>query len=478
MSEKKESVVCVDLDGTLVQSDTLAESLAVLLHQSPWVLLLIPFWLLAGRACLKYQLARRFKLNAALLPYNDSVIRYIKNRKESGAKIVLVTAASQLVAEVVAEQVGLIDEVVASDGRCNLKGQEKAECLVERYGEGGFDYIGNSRSDLPVWRCAKGKILVDAPAGCKGWLRSRGYEFEVLQERCSKFKKLLIFLRAIRVQQWVKNTLVFVPVLMAHQWLNHEKMSALLLVFIAFSFAASSVYLVNDLVDLDNDRVHRYKKFRPFAAGRLSLFVAIFGSPLFLVAAILLALSVSQLFLAILLLYYLISSFYSFWLKKLALVDIIVLAILYTIRVMAGGYGAEVDMSPWLLAFALFWFLSLACVKRFSELLAVADGKQSQVSGRGYLAKDLATIGVFGVVSGYISILVVALYLQSIEVLKLYQRPAWLWLACPVLLYWVSRVWLLAQRGEIKEDPILFAVTDRVSYFVLGIGLLIMLAAL
>ncbi len=478
MPNKSKEVVCIDLDGTLVRSDTFLESFAVLLREAPWTLIFLPFWLLGGRANLKSKIARRAKLNIALLPYNDEVLDYIKERKRRGAEVVLATAADQSIADAVAVHLGGFDQVLASDGGRNLKGRKKARLLIDRYGEGGFDYLGNSNSDLAVWEHSKGKVLVGSSRSCADRLRGNGLDFEWLDKGSSAFSTILLFLRAIRVQQWVKNLLLFIPLLMAHQWLDPIKLKALLCAFVAFGCAASSVYLVNDLVDLENDRTHRYKRIRPFASGRLSLLVAIIGSPILLLLAVLLAALISKLFLGTLVLYYLVCSLYSFWLKKLALLDIIVLAVLYTIRVLAGGYAADVEMSPWLLAFALFWFLSLACVKRFSELLAVVDGKQAEAKGRGYLARDLNSIGVFGIVAGYMSILVVALYLQSAEVLKLYERSMWLWLACPVLLYWISRVWLLAQRGEIREDPILFAITDRVSYIVLGLGILVMMAAM
>lgn len=479
MPGRSAAVLCVDLDGSLLRTDTLWECLVAVIRESPWLIVVIPFWLCRGRAALKRRLAEHASLTFQLLPYNQAVLDLIKEAREQGKQVVLATASDQLIADQVASQLGCFDQVFASDGVSNLKGRKKADLLIAHFGQQGFDYIGDSCSDLPVWQAANKSIVVGkASSRCKRKLQSLAGSVEFVGAEVSLFNGLGSIVKALRLQQWVKNLLLFVPVIMAHQWSNYSKVAALLLAFIAFGLTASSVYLVNDLIDLENDRIHIKKCSRPFAAGGLSLAFGIIIAPVFFVLALLLALALPDLFVLTLITYFLLSSCYTFWLKRLVLLDIIVLAVLYTLRVLAGGYAVDVKVSPWLLAFALFCFLSLACVKRFSELLRLSESKQGVASGRGYLATDINSVGTFGIAAGYISVLVVALYLQSAEVLKLYQRPNWLWLICPLLLYWISRVWLLAQRGQVNEDPIIFAVTDRASYVISGLSMLLILAAI
>ena len=452
--------LCVDLDGTLIKTDTLVESLLSVLKSRPLDFLRVPLWLLSGRARLKRELAARASLNVAALPYNVELVEFLRDEQASGRPIFLVSATDRSIADAVAEHVGLFQEVIASEGTVNLKGARKMEALRSRFGSRGYDYAGNEIADVPVWSEANAAIVVNAPPGL-----AKRTTTPVARTFAPRANRVRTVLRALRVQQWVKNLLVFVPVVMAHQVGDRGLMLACLVAFVSFSLCASSVYLTNDLLDLDADRRHASKRFRPFAAGDLNPLVGLLLAPLLLAASVLLALTLPLSFLVTLAIYVVLTTLYSFSLKHIALIDVVVLASLYTGRMMAGSAATGVWPSPWLLGFAMFFFLSLAFVKRYSELYAHREAKDSP-RVRGYYPGDLEQIASLGAASGYISVLVAALYINTERVAALYREPALVWLVCPLLLYWISRVWLLAHRGEMHDDPVVFAVTDRVSYVV------------
>jgi 4-hydroxybenzoate polyprenyltransferase/phosphoserine phosphatase len=452
--------LCVDLDGTLIKTDTFVESFLSLLKSRPFALLRVPFWLLSGRARLKREIAARTTLNVVSLPYNAELLAFLRDEQASGRPLFLVSAADRSIVEAVAEYVGLFQEVIASEGSVNLKGARKMEALRARFGVRGYDYAGNEVADLPVWREANAAIVVNAPPRL-----AKRTTTPIARTFAPSGNRFASLLRALRVQQWVKNLLVFVPVVMAHEVRDRGLMLAALVAFVSFSLCASAVYLTNDLLDLDADRRHASKCFRPFAAGDLNPLVGLMLAPLLLAASVLLALTLPLSFLATLAIYVVLTTLYSFSLKHIALVDVVILASLYTGRMMAGSAATGVWPSPWLLGFAMFFFLSLAFVKRYSELYAHRDAKES-LRVRGYYPSDLEQIASLGAASGYISVLVAALYINTERVAALYREPALVWLVCPLLLYWISRVWLLAHRGEMHDDPVVFAVRDRVSYVV------------
>lgn len=287
-----------------------------------------------------------------------------------------------------------------------------------------------------------------------------------------------VFFKAIRVHQWVKNLLLFVPLVMAHEQGNVQLLLKTSIAFFSFCLCASSVYLLNDILDLEADRQHAKKRFRPLASGQMAITTAMTLIPLFLVLSGIITLWLPTDFLYVLALYFVITLAYSFLLKQLVLVDIITLAMLYTIRILAGGHAAGVVVSQWLLTFSMFFFVSLACVKRFAELWALRKDNRESAAGRGYGVRDLEQVAQLGSACGSISVLVMALYISGKDVSKLYSSPDRLWLICPLLLYWISRVWLLAYRGELDEDPIVFALSDRTSYVVGLLAALIMFAAI
>lgn len=458
-------VLVVDMDGTLLATDTLWEAIILLVKTRPSSALLLPFWLLGGKASFKRQVTERVSLDPATLPYRDDVLSYLRNERVLGRQIVLATASYHSVAESVAAHVGVFSAVLATrDGATNLSGARKLAAIREHAGDLGFDYIGDSAVDHPIWRAAHEAMLVAPSEGLLRAARSGASVTRVFAPRRSLGPALL---RALRVHQWIKNLLLFVPVAMAHRVADVGAMRIVVIAFFAFSLCASAVYVLNDLFDLDADRHHPQKRLRPFAAGSIPIQFGVAAIPGLLSAAIALGLLVpNRLFLAELGIYFAITTAYTFWLKRIVIIDVLTLAGLYTMRILAGGAAAEVPVSEWLLAFSTFLFLSLAILKRFAELRMALDRKLADVKGRDYALEDIELLRSVGPASGYLSVLVLALYVSSSQVVELYRTPAALWMICPPLLYWITRMWLLASRGRINGDPIVFAVKDPASYAV------------
>lgn len=467
--------LCVDLDGTLLRTDMLYESVLVLLKRAPWLVFLLPIWLMAGKANLKRRIAERVTFDPAALPYHPEFLDYLRLEHARGRPLILATATDERLAEPISEHLGLFGAVFASDGITNLSGAAKAARLVEAFGERGFTYAGNGRADLEVWRHAGEAIAVDAPASVsKGAGRLTTIDREFSSARAG-FRTIV---KALRPHQWVKNALVFLPVLTAHKVGSLDLLGSSALAFVAFSLCASSVYVLNDLLDLEADRHHPRKRLRPFASGALPVLWGLAMVPVLLGLGMLLGSVVGVEFLAILGLYFFLTLGYSVHLKQVALADVIVLAGLYTIRIFAGATAAGVPVSDWLLAFSMFLFLSLALVKRTSELDMLRERNQSSTKGRGYLVGDRDIIASLGAASGYLAVLVLALYATSSDVAELYSHSRRLWFLCPLLLYWMSRVWLLAQRGQMHDDPVVFALKDVTSYVVGACVVAVVLSAL
>lgn len=457
-------VLCVDLDGTLVATDLLWESLLVLLRDQPWTLRLLPLWLLRGKAHCKRQVANRTELDVATLPYRGEVVDFLRRERETGREIVLATAADAKHAEAVARHLGLFSAVLSSDGALNLSGQCKCDALRQRFGGAGFCYAGNDFVDLPMWTSAGSAVLVAAPARLAPRVRAMTMVEAEFPSGGSRWRALV---QALRPHQWVKNILVFVPVLLDHRLTDLPVLLRAMAAFVAFSLAASGGYVLNDLLDVHADRQHPRKRHRPFAAGTLSLRSGVALAPsLFVAAALLAVLALPPAFLALLALYIVLTGAYSLYLKRFPVVDVLLLAGLYTLRVLAGIAATGVRFSTWLLAFSMFLFLSLAFVKRYAELSRRRTAEGQRVAGRGYVSADLEWLGSMGGASGYLSVLVLALYISSDEVTALYDRPMILWMICPLLLFWISRMWFLTHRGKIDEDPILETMRDRISYAV------------
>jgi 4-hydroxybenzoate polyprenyltransferase len=453
----------VDMDGTLLATDTLWELFVRLIKTAPSLLWHIPFWLLKGRAYLKQQLTARLTLDPAALPYNRPVIEFLSLERQREREIILATASDRLLAERVAHQVGLFSAVLASDGTVNLAGERKLSAILQHAGGGPFDYIGNSSDDLPIWRHAERALLVRPSRRVRAERRASAID-TVLCHRPSIIRGLL---RVLRVPQWSKNVLLVVPLVLAHEISDVERLVKAILAFATFTLSASAVYIVNDLLDLDSDRRHPYKRFRPLAAGALSIPAALAIVPICISLSVAIAVALLPgLFAGTLLLYIATTTLYSLWLKRVVILDVFVLAGLYTFRVLAGAVATNVSVSPWFLAFSMFFFLSLAFVKRYAELRFAAGKTEDQdyLAARGYLIEDLELLKSVGAASGYLAVAVLALYINSPEVHVLYRQPVLLWLIGPLLLFWITRVWLLAHRGCLHTDPVVFALTDRPSY--------------
>ena len=466
------NIIVCDLDGTLIKTDMLFESVFLLIKKNPIYILLLPFWIIKGKAFLKSEIDKIIKINPQALPYNKDVIDFLNKEKNKGSKIVLATASNQNIANNIADYLGIFDEVYGSSKDFNLKAKKKRDFLNEKYGKQNYSYIGDSSADIPVWEDAKYAYVINNGLANKHKINNLKAE---IGENPKSTLKLVI--KEIRVYQWVKNFLLFIPALMAHKT-NLDIYFTLLISFIAFSLLASSVYVLNDLLDLDSDRQHPRKKNRPFASGNLSLLYGFILLPILIVISF--GLSLLYLpyeFTLTLLIYYVITNFYSFKLKRLELLDIITLGSLYTIRIISGGFAVDVPISPWLLAFSMFMFISLALLKRYTELLTMLKENKLTASGRGYHVEDIDIIRSFGTASAYLSILVYALYAYSEQVQALYNKPIIMWVVAVLLLYWITRIWFLAHRGQMTDDPIVFTGKDYVSWIIgLLIGILVLWA--
>jgi 4-hydroxybenzoate polyprenyltransferase len=461
--------LCVDMDGTLLATDLLWESLLVVLKTRPLLLLKVPFWLLKGRAFLKRQLASHVTLNPSLLPYDQPVLDFLAQEHVCGRELVLATASDRILAERVADHLGLFSAVLASDGVTNLKGSSKLDSIRRHLDGEAFDYLGNSTADLPIWRHATRALLARPSRALVREARRVATVDKVFWPAASRVD---ILARALRVHQWSKNALLPVPLLLAHQATDVDRLGAVVIAMGAFSLVASAMYLVNDLLDLEGDRQHPQKHQRPLACGLLSIPGGLSIASVALVAALAAsALLLPVAFLGALMLYAGTTMAYSVAAKRIAIVDVLVLAGLYTLRVVAGAAATDVRISPWFLAFLMFFFLSLAFVKRYTELALAERGDRSPafLAARGYLPGDLDLVRSVGPASGCLAVAVLALYINSPEVHILYRQPATLWLVCPLLLYWITRVWLIAQRAQMPGDPVVFALRDRTSYVLAGL---------
>jgi 4-hydroxybenzoate polyprenyltransferase/phosphoserine phosphatase len=463
--------LCVDLDGTLVKSDTLIDSLLLLVRTHPLRALRAPLWLRGGKAALKAQVCSQVQLDAAHLPYNRELLNYLGEQHADGRKLYLTTGADTALAHRIAEHLGIFEEVLASDGTTNLTGNNKLDSLRRRFPEEGFDYIGNASPDVPLLQHAGEAMLANPSLSLQAKLKAR--KIPVARQFDDRGKSLKIFLKTIRLHQWAKNVLIFVPMILAHA-LRLPLILDAFIAFFCFSLCASATYIVNDLLDIEADRRHHKKRYRPFASGDLPVAAGIGIIILFMALAFTGAAFLRRDFLVWLLVYLATTLSYSLYLKRVVLIDVILLSGLYTLRLLAGGAATDVPISPWLAAFSIFLFLSLAMVKRFAELQNIRAQGNTLSNGRGYLLADIEQIRSFGTASAYASVVVFAFYIYGSGTAGLYHHAARMWLMTPLMILWLSRVWLLASRGELDEDPVIFAVTDRMS---LLIGLCIALIA-
>ncbi len=465
--------LCIDLDGTLVATDTLWETGLAVLRSRPLAALALPFWLAAGRAELKRRLAAAAPIDVATLPYRSELLAYAAEARAAGRPVALVTASTRGIAERVAAHTGAFDLVMASDEE-NLKGARKRDALVARFGARGFEYVGDARADLPVWESAAFGSLVGRSRALRRGLAARTALARAFEPPRAG---LGVWLRALRVRQWLKNLLVFLPLIASHRFAEPALLAGALVAFLAFGAVASAVYVANDLIDLPSDRLHPTKRSRPFAAGALSIPTGLAAIPLLFLAGFALAARLPSTFSGALGAYLAINVLYTLALKRVVLGDVVVLGGMYALRVVAGGFATGIVVSPWLMGFSLFFFLSLAFLKRYAELRRLhAEGAEA-TPGRGYLPSDAPLLLALGPGCALVSALVLGLYIQGDMVRTLYGAPAVLWALVPLLVYWTSRMWLLAHRGDLHDDPILFTTRDPASYAVAALALAVFATA-
>ncbi|MFD1341306.1 UbiA family prenyltransferase [Litorisediminicola beolgyonensis] len=479
MDKGKDSVdrvsrpLVVDLDGTLTPVDTLHEAALRYFRAAPLAAPLHMLgWLRAGKPVLKRELAHATPLDPATLPYDDTVLAAIRAARADGRRVVLCTASDRASAEAIAAHLGLFDEVMASDGRVNLAGPDKASALVERFGTRGFDYIGNSSADLAVWAEAQRALVINAPEALAREAEDRAPEIERMAGRQAGLRD---WLRAARLHQWVKNLLIFVPVLAAHRYDEPALLAQMLLAFLAFGLLSSATYFLNDLLDLEADRAHAAKRHRPFASGRIPAAQAALVTPLMFLGALALAALNGAGFVLTALIYLAVSTLYSVQLKQVPLLDCMLLAGLFTLRVIAGAVAMDQGLSYWLLLFSVFLFLSLAYLKRYVEL--AQSRPKGELKGRRYRSEDVPIVMGLGLGAGYAATVVLGLYIHSDAAIDLYGNRYFVSFSLPVLIYWVSWMWMQASRGEMHHDPLLHAVRSRHSQITGALFLAIFFAA-
>lgn len=457
--------IVVDLDGTLIHGNLLFECANQFISKSPLNAFRMTFWLLKGKYHLKKQLASNTDIDVSNLPYNEILLAWLLSEKQAGRQIILATASYISLANKVAKHLGIFNDVFASEAGINLKSTNKAEKLVKAFGVKGFEYVGNDNADIPVWKLSqKSHIAVNCQSLNKKLSDIGNMGFKLFEEKPSIFRS---FLKALRPYQWLKNCLIFIPLLTAHRFTNMDSVVAATMAFVGFCLTASSAYVLNDLLDISNDRKHLTKHKRPFAAGNLSIATGWATWPLLFISAFMLSTyALPTKFVGALLAYFIFTLLYSFSLKRIAILDVTVLAGLYTLRIIAGCFAIGVPASFWLLAFSMFLFLSLANIKRYSEILDHTD--TSNIPGRGYAKADLPFVGMLGICAGQVAVLIMALFINEQASTALYENHKILWFSCPPLLLWVSRTWLLTYRGQMHSDPIIFSIKDMPSW-ILGI---------
>jgi len=464
--------LAVDLDGTLIRTDLFVEALLRFLFRSPWRFWELALWFAKGRAYVKSRLADISPCDPASLPFDDRVVAWLQEENENGRTVVLATASNRREAERVAAHLGFFSAVFASDADTNLKSQRKADALQAAYPE-GFVYAGNESADLKVWAKATGAVLVSVPPA----VGRQAHASAVVEKSFPAHGgKLRAFIKAIRPQQWAKNVLVFLPMLVGQGWSDPVSWFQAFIAFWALSFTASSVYLINDASDIDADRRHHRKRTRPFASGALSPVIGVGASFVFLGIGLYLGYSAGVL--GLLLVYLVSTTLYTFWLKQVVLIDVFLLASLYTLRVILGGQATGDPASDWLLAFSCFFFLNLALAKRAAEVDALRARSGGELSRRSYFSTDGAMLKMMGVSAGFVSALVLALYLQDDSITARYNEPFLLWGLPAAVVFWVCRVWLMADRGEMHDDPLVFAFRDRTSWAVAAFGGACMIGAM
>jgi 4-hydroxybenzoate polyprenyltransferase len=465
--------LAVDLDGTLIATDLLWEGVFLLLKKNPLYLFVLPFWLFSGGpARLKQEIAARVDIDAATLPYRETLVERLRADRAAGRMIVLATGTPRKFAEAIAAHLGVFDRVLCTENGHNMTAGRKRAALIAAFGDGGFDYAGNSHHDLKVFDAAREALVVAPDRAASRWQAEHGSER--LETPKPTFKTIV---KMLRVHQWLKNGLIAVPMVLSHEYLNTGMLFACLLAFISFSAAASSIYIINDFFDLTLDRKHATKRNRPFASGMLSMKFGLMAAGSLLLIAVAAAAPLPPLFWGVLAGYLVLTTAYSLSIKRMLLIDVLTLAGLYTLRILAGAAATGTTVSFWLLAFSIFFFLSLALVKRYVELRTTALDAKQRIAGRGYRPEDEDIIAQAGMAAAFSSALVLALYLHAGTVEAQYEYPFIMWPLPPIVLYLTMRIWILARRDEMHDDPVVFIIRDWRSQLFMAFGAVLLFAA-
>jgi len=471
-------VLFVDLDGTLHSSDLFAECLIQVCQKKPQQIGSLVVAAIRGRAALKRATSNQAFPDISTLPWRQDLLELLVELRAAGCRIVLATATDAIWADRVAAHFELFDDVIASDGNRNVKGSEKLDAIREYCSKNGFDefaYAGDSRADLPIWAEATQAYVVGATPAVRKHVRQTHDDVYEIGATPDAGRALLKILRPL---QWMKNSLLFVPLVLAHELASIGSVLNVLIAFIALSMCASAMYILNDALDLQADRKHPHKRYRPLAAGTLSIGRAVTSFAALVIGGFGLALAALPLgFSGLLLAYVGLTIIYATWLKREAMADVVVLAGLYTLRVFAGGVAAGIVVSDWLVTLSVFLFMSLAFAKRHAELVRLQLEGNFRARGRGYVVSDLDLIRTLGSCCGYLAILVFAFYSHSAHSEQLYANAWALWMICPLALFWISRLWLIAVRGQLNEDPVVFALKDRVSLLLGGVVTVLLILA-
>ncbi len=474
-SEDKNLPLIVDVDGTLIHTDLLYEAVLSLIRKNPLQFIRCLLLLFKSKALFKEQIFQHTDLDFERLPYNQELLEFLKKEKYKGRNLMLATASPISAAQEISKVHPLFDEVFGTLNNINLKGANKRNILVSRFGRGNFDYIGNSNSDTVIFSVSRYSYLVNPGTSLTKKVQRVSFIKKIWQSKKATLKD---YCKELRLYQWVKNILIFVPLLTSHSFYSINSIMLTSGAFIAFGLLASSGYLINDIFDINSDRNHPKKFQRPVASGKISIPNAIFLSVFLFASGALIAVNISDTFFYTGISYYLISVSYSLFFKKLALYDVFLLACLYSIRVFAGSVAIQVSLSFWLFAFSAFIFLSLAFLKRYTEMITIGDQQTLKKQNRGYSYEDTSSLQIMGIISSFLAIIVFALYINSPDVMKLYANPSRLWFICFLLLFWISHIWLKTSRGKMTNDPIVFALKDTTSYIILILSLLIVYTSL
>jgi 4-hydroxybenzoate polyprenyltransferase len=453
----------LDLDGSLVRANLLVETMLAFIRRHPLQIFTLPIWLVQGRAVLKQRLAQRAEVDVEALPLNEELLAYAADESASGRKVYIATAADAAIAAQVARRVPFVAGVISSDGRTNLKGAIKATELKRRFPE-GFAYAGDARADLPVWQAASRAIVVEASSSVTAAVR----ELVEIERVFPRQSYLWALMRTLRPHQWAKNTLVFVPLLLSGLASNPSALLATFAAFMAINLVASASYIINDTVDLADDRRHWSKRERPLASGRLPLVLGAAAVPLGLAAGFALAAAAGPAVVLAIIAYLVCTLAYSLQLKRVPILDGFALASLFTLRLGIGIVASGAPPSPWLLVFSMFLFASLSLAKRHTEVARLIARGETEVRGRGYKSVDLPLILAIGIATGMCAVLILVLYIINDAFRQsFYGNTIWLWGFPMVVFLFVCRVWLMCQRGQMNDDPVAFAMRDRAS---LGLG--------